>query len=677
MYGGIDFIGFSVPKALISDQGSHFYNRVMVMLLEKYGVRNQDGESGLERLEPPLGGCFLGLSFTGRDKALSLLGDQEELEELCLEAYENCWIYKEKVKHFHDNRILRKEFKGSQKVLLFNCRLRLIASKLCSRWDGPFVVTNIFSMVRDEANDRTSKVNGHQLKPYYEGPNLSLNVGKLEVVELIKPVIPEDLPEEIPESLFPNETLILPRSAKSTSNSKHKIGVYLQPLIDEFCFDVDNYDFPAYEIFFGWTTTRKLRCPICMEQNKAFIVKHSHKIINHPYRRNKNSFKKRCVETSHPPPRLSSPDIWKRVAHLPFSYDLQEEEQEIPGYGVQHNWKKTKLSYWNTHLLHHNIDVMHTKRNVFMNVFDTMMDINGRTKDTHKARMDIAEICNRKELELKDIGRVKLFKPKAAYAFSKSQRVAICKWVKELKLPDGYASNLGRCVDVNQGKLHGMKSHDCHVFMQQLLPIAFDSLPKHIWNPLVELSHFFRELTSTTLNVEKLTVMEGNIPMLLCKLEQIFLPTFFDSMEHLPIHLPYEARVGGPVQYRWMYPFERFLHSLKNKVKNKARVEASICEAYLVEETSMFASFYYHDKIEMRRTRIPHNVDSGEGSSSTPPISIFNYLGRPGGKAISYFWTKLTLKLLTYTIYTEFLRELNPTTSDAEIDSDISSTFPA
>ncbi|RDY03281.1 hypothetical protein CR513_13158, partial [Mucuna pruriens] len=100
-------------------------------------------------------------------------------------------------------------------------------------------------------------------------------------------------------------------------------------------------------------------------------------------------------------------------------------------------------------------------------------------------------------------------------------------------------------------------------------------------------------------------------------------------MEHLPIHLPYEARVGGPVQYRWMYPFERFLHSLKNKVKNMARVEAFICKAYLVEETSTFASFYYPDKIETRRTRIPRNVDSGEGSSSTPPISIFNYPGRP------------------------------------------------
>ena len=91
--------------------------------------------------------------------------------------------------------------------------------------------------------------------------------------------------------------------------------------------------------------------------------------------------------------------------------------------------------------------------------------------------------------------------------------------MKDLKLPDGYASNLGRCVDLKQGKMHGMKSHDCHVFMQRLLPIAFESLPKGIWKPFVELSHFSIELTSTILNTEKLKVMENNIPMLLCKLE--------------------------------------------------------------------------------------------------------------------------------------------------------------
>ncbi|RDY10330.1 Pro-Pol polyprotein, partial [Mucuna pruriens] len=34
----VDFLKFGVPKVLISDQGSHFYNRAMASLLHKYGV---------------------------------------------------------------------------------------------------------------------------------------------------------------------------------------------------------------------------------------------------------------------------------------------------------------------------------------------------------------------------------------------------------------------------------------------------------------------------------------------------------------------------------------------------------------------------------------------------------------------------------------------------------------
>jgi hypothetical protein len=37
-----------------------------------------------------------------------------------------------------------------------------------------------------------------------------------------------------------------------------------------------------------------------------------------------------------------------------------------------------------------------------------------------------------------------------------------------------------------------MKSHDCHVFIQTLIPLAFrDLLPKGIWDALMEISHFF------------------------------------------------------------------------------------------------------------------------------------------------------------------------------------------
>ena len=73
----------------------------------------------------------------------------------------------------------------------------------------------------------------------------------------------------------------------------------------------------------------------------------------------------------------------------------------------------------------------------------------------------------------------------------------------------------------------------------------------------------FRQLTALSLNVEELTVMDEQIPVVLCNLEKIFSPNFFDSMEHLLVHLTYEALIVGPVHYRWMYPPEKYIN-LKN-----------------------------------------------------------------------------------------------------------------
>jgi hypothetical protein len=103
-----------------------------------------------------------------------------------------------------------------------------------------------------------------------------------------------------------------------------------------------------------------------------------------------------------------------------------------------------------------------------------------------------------------------------------------------------------------------MKSHDSHVFIQTLIPLAFrDLLPKGIWDALTEISHFFRDICSSKLNVDHIERFETNIVEILCKLEMIFPPSFFDSMEQLPVYLPFEEKVRGLVQYRWMYPFER------------------------------------------------------------------------------------------------------------------------
>ncbi|RDX84521.1 putative mitochondrial protein, partial [Mucuna pruriens] len=211
------FCRFGVPKALISDQGSHFCNRAMASLFQKYGVAHKisttyhpqtNGQAEVFTREikktlclledalwahrttyqTPLGmsryrivfsktchllvelehkaycvvkQCNLAYGQAGEQRKFQL----QELDELRLEAYENSRIYKQK--------ILRKEFHVGQKVLLFNSRLKLIAGKLRSRWDEPFVITNIFPngavQLQDEHSNNTFQVNGHQIKPFHEG----------------------------------------------------------------------------------------------------------------------------------------------------------------------------------------------------------------------------------------------------------------------------------------------------------------------------------------------------------------------------------------------------------------------------------------------------------------------------------------------------------------------------
>ncbi|KAL0359902.1 UNVERIFIED_CONTAM: hypothetical protein Sangu_0839600 [Sesamum angustifolium] len=57
-------------------------------------------------------------------------------------------------------------------------------------------------------------------------------------------------------------------------------------------------------------------------------------------------------------------------------------------------------------------------------------------------------------------------------------------------------------------------------------------------------SLLFQSICSTTLDVHKFHELENSVAIILCNLEKIFPPAFFDLMEHLIVHLPYEARIG-------------------------------------------------------------------------------------------------------------------------------------
>ncbi|KAH7851746.1 hypothetical protein Vadar_016029 [Vaccinium darrowii] len=98
-------------------------------------------------------------------------------------------------------------------------------------------------------------------------------------------------------------------------------------------------------------------------------------------------------------------------------------------------------------------------------------------------------------------------------------------------------------------------------------------------------------------------------------------------MVHLAIHLPREAILGGPVQYRWMYPIERLLGILKGLVSNKAHPEGSIAEAYISKECTTFCSMYLNG-VETVFNREERNDDGGECG---PGFPIFTQNVRPFG----------------------------------------------
>ena len=106
---------------------------------------------------------------------------------------------------------------------------------------------------------------------------------------------------------------------------------------------------------------------------------------------------------------------------------LANAEGGFEGYGEQHAWAQKsglwRLPYMNDLLLPHNIDMMHSEKNVAEALFGTIMDIAKKTKDNIKARVDQAILCDRPKLDMRPPGSGKAWKkPKADFILTRPQR---------------------------------------------------------------------------------------------------------------------------------------------------------------------------------------------------------------------------------------------------------------
>ncbi|XP_050942965.1 uncharacterized protein LOC127150144 isoform X1 [Cucumis melo] len=353
---------------------------------------------------------------------------------------------------------------------------------------------------------------------------------------------------------------------------------------------------------------------------------------NHVWRRSRLHDGK--VERKAPLVVMNGDEILEQLDQLEFPVISKHPSIQDKKRKRALNWTKKSiffnLPYWSRLLLRHKLDVMHIEKNVCDNLIGTLLNIEGKTKDTTNTRLDLQDLKIRKDLHLVEVGN-RLVKPHASYTLTTSERVEFCKFLKSVKFPDGFVSNISRCVHEREGKISGLKTHDCHVLLHRLLPIGIRAfLPKNVYTAITKLCNFFRDLCARTIRVSDLDRLQADIIIILCKLERIFPPAFFSVMVHLAVHLPYETKITGPVSYSWIYPIERSLRTLKQYVRNKARPEGSIAEGYVMNESSTFCSRYLRG-IETRFTRDERNDDTIVENEVIGDFEIFKQKVRPLG----------------------------------------------
>jgi len=103
-------------------------------------------------------------------------------------------------------------------------------------------------------------------------------------------------------------------------------------------------------------------------------------------------------------------------------------------------------------------------------------------------------------------------------------------------------------ISMKNLKLMGLKSHDCHVLMQDLLLVVICKiLLKNVRQVITRLCLFINAICRKVIDPTRLDDLENKAIILLSQPEMYFSPSFFDIMVHLIVHIVREIIICGPV----------------------------------------------------------------------------------------------------------------------------------
>uniref|UniRef100_A0A803N566 DUF4218 domain-containing protein n=1 Tax=Chenopodium quinoa TaxID=63459 RepID=A0A803N566_CHEQI len=245
--------------------------------------------------------------------------------------------------------------------------------------------------------------------------------------------------------------------------------------------------------------------------------------------------------------------------------------------------------------------------------------------------------------------------PSTSYSMSVEEKERFLKVLQKLRVPDGYGSNLSRCVNMKQRRLINLKSHDNHVLMQDILPVALSTTRKlFIGNRhgdmILESENTFNDdddmldMLQVGCGVAVMGLLEDS------NIDEAQEPSkeaakFYRLLEYYKEPLVVDGK-----------KVSKYLRTLKSYVRNKARPEGSIARSYLADECLTFCSRYMDD-MTTKFSRHSRNEDKDGNSQETSKrdLDLFIPRGRPLGKSTPYHLT-----------HRELLAAENPTPRNIE-----------
>ena len=160
-----------------------------------------------------------------------------------------------------------------------------------------------------------------------------------------------------------------------------------------------------------------------------------------------------------------------------------------------------KLPYWKDLMLRHNFDFMHIGKNVCESLLNTFLGTVGKLKDNLNSRLDLQALGIRSDLHPVEV-EDQFYLPPAPYSMSPDEMKLFCQILKGVKFPDGYASNIRHNVHVNERKVFGLKTHESHIILQDLLPIAVRKiLPEIVSAAVIRICNFFKKLSAPIIRI--------------------------------------------------------------------------------------------------------------------------------------------------------------------------------